>query len=148
MQKENLHDAPDLFDKRDSAAKTCFQLSRCTLLSLVFPKCMFKYCENTSNMAQCEKILCEQLSVMRSSRVLALESNSVPVLYEYMQNKIIYMDHFDLSPKTVKKSQSDSYSARNGMTGRLFSAVKTSFKLKPRYRVSDKKGKIGQFHTS
>ena len=55
MQKENLHDAPDLFDKRDSAAKTCFQLSRCTLLSLVFPKCMFKYCENTSNMAKCEK---------------------------------------------------------------------------------------------
>ena len=114
MQKENLHDAPDLFDKRDSAAKTCFQLSRCTLLSLVFPKFMFKYCENASNMAKCQK----------------------------------YCASNCLVSETVKKSQSDSYSARNGMTGRLFSAVKTSFKLKPQYRVSDKKGKIGQFHTS
>ena len=60
MQKENLHDAPDLFDKRDSAAKTCFQLCCCTLLSLVFPTFMFKYCENTSNMAKCEKLF-EQL---------------------------------------------------------------------------------------
>ena len=86
-REKNPHDAVELFDKRDSAAKTCFQLSHCTM------KCSIKFVSKVNSaMYNVQSFLLRQIWLYENEQMWQLFN----IMWKRSSTKSSRQTHFIL----------------------------------------------------